>query len=252
MQIFSTASTRLNTAQLIIVLDGEVCLSAPANSIDWHLGEFYFSGSQSYDLEKISEDAKYLILTTQLDLQEITGEVDELTLALMDEDFFHGQKSSDYKVASAHYLIQRILQSHDIPSDDENSMIDQILTFMQDHLDEKLSVDLISTEFELSKMQLIRLFTKEGKQPVMSELRSMRLEKAGQMLETSEVSIQQIAAATGFADSASFSHFFKKNTGKSPRQLRDEQKWLIWLSLLTKRFYLAYGGSPNGWELKGF
>ena len=61
----------------------------------------------------------------------------------------------------------------------------------------------------------------------MTEVRSLRLNKASELLERSEISIQQIAASIGFADSASFSHFFKKNTGKSPRQIRDEQKWLI-------------------------
>jgi AraC-like DNA-binding protein len=227
MQIYSTDSSSLEPAQLLILLEGELCLSNPETSIRLDLGESYFSGTQNFQIECNDSVVKYLILSTELDSVDCNCEIDELTLALIDEDFFSQPKSESYKNAAANYILQRILPQQEIAVPRQDALIEKILQFIERNLDEKLSVELIGTEFELSKMQLIRLFAKEGKQPVMSEVRSLRLEKASQLLETSELTIQQIAASIGFADSASFSHFFKKNTGKSPRQLRDEQKWLI-------------------------
>lgn len=227
MQIYSTESQHLNPRQLLIVLEGKLRLSNIAKSMNLDLGLAYFSGSEEFSLEEMDEATKYLVLTSHLDLVEFTEEVDELSLALIHEDFFSHDKSADYKNASALYLTQRILQNKLTKPLDEKPLIELILDFIQNNLDEKLTIELIASEFELSKMQLMRLFAKEARQPVMSEVKSLRIEKASQLLETSELSIQLIAAAIGFADSASFSHFFKKNTGKSPRQLRDEQKWLI-------------------------
>ena len=229
MQIYSTDSSSLEPAHLLILLEGELCLSNSEKSISLDLGESYFAGAQSFQIESHKPQVKYLILSTKLDSVDSKLEIDELTLALIDEDFFSQAKSESYKNAAAQYILQRIMPQQGITPPKQGSLIDQILQYIEINLDEKLNVDLIASEFALSKMQLIRLFSKEGKQPIMSEVRSLRLEKASQLLEMSELTIQQIAAAIGFADSASFSHFFKKNMGKSPRQLRDEQKWLIWL-----------------------
>ncbi|WDE95540.1 AraC family transcriptional regulator [Lentisphaera profundi] len=228
MQTYSTDSHRLNPGQVLILLEGELTLSHPEKSHTMDIGEIFESGLQSFSIESHESQTKYLILTTCLDSLNFAHEADELSLALIDEDFFDQPKSELYKNASAQYLLQRIAQNDTIPSSGKpDSLIEQILQFIQNNLEEKLSVELITSEFKLSKMQIVRLFAKEGKQPIMTEVRSLRLSKASALLERSEISIQQIAASIGFADSASFSHFFKKNTGKSPRQIRDEQKWLI-------------------------
>lgn len=47
-----------------------------------------------------------------------------------------------------------------------------------------------------------------------------RLETAMTLLTNTERGVDEIAEATGFCDRFAFSHFFKRMTGRSPRDFR--------------------------------
>jgi transcriptional regulator GlxA family with amidase domain len=55
---------------------------------------------------------------------------------------------------------------------------------------------------------------------------SLRIEEAKQMLETSDVPIDDIAEEVGYADAAAFRKVFRRATGISPLQYRQKFRWV--------------------------
>ncbi len=51
-----------------------------------------------------------------------------------------------------------------------------------------------------------------------------RVERAGQLLQTTNLSIREICEACGFANTAYFYKMCKEHTGLSPAQLRQDAK----------------------------
>ena len=58
-------------------------------------------------------------------------------------------------------------------------------------------------------------------------LAEIRLDKAKALLAETETSITQIAHAVGYSTISGFSHFFKKHSGFSPKEFRENIQWLV-------------------------
>jgi transcriptional regulator GlxA family with amidase domain len=59
---------------------------------------------------------------------------------------------------------------------------------------------------------------------------SLRMEEAKQVLETSDVSIDDVAAEVGYSEPAAFRRIFKRATGISPLQYRQKFRWVAFRS----------------------
>ncbi len=92
--------------------------------------------------------------------------------------------------------------------------------FMRGHLHVKLRIQDICAHVGLSASGLHHAYRRAtGKSP-MAGLRAMRVEAARVLLLRSDMTLDQVAARTGFADAFHLSRVFKKVTGKSPRAFR--------------------------------
>ena len=76
----------------------------------------------------------------------------------------------------------------------------------------------------LSNSRYITLFSKEmGKSP--SEyILTLRLERARELLLTTDIEISSVGVASGYKDQYFFSKIFKKHTGMSPSEFRKNHK----------------------------
>lgn len=108
---------------------------------------------------------------------------------------------------------QRLPQSAD-------PVLEQMQGIMATHLEDPIGLDRIANELELSPKQLrLRCRKGLGQTPAQVYL-SMRLERAGQLIRDTELSVLDVARATGFAAPSSFTRSFKAHFGASPRELR--------------------------------
>lgn len=91
----------------------------------------------------------------------------------------------------------------------------QAKIFIDTNYADKIDVDNISDEAYFSKFHFIRLFkTIYGKTPH-QYLKSVRIEKAQQILKAN-ISITEACFSVGFDSVSSFSGLFKRMTGESP------------------------------------
>lgn len=106
-------------------------------------------------------------------------------------------------------------------STNKKYVVDQIVTYFEDHYNEKISLDHIAENMYLSPFYISRIFKSEiGDSPI-RYLINIRLEKAKELLENGwNGNIQEIAAEVGYDDAYHFSKLFKKKYGVPPSKMK--------------------------------
>lgn len=117
-------------------------------------------------------------------------------------------------------FIRQSLSSHNAFSDIPDNIV-QLKNYIDSHLDEALTLDKCNSITHLSTSQTIRSFRQIYGVPPYEYLNQQRIESAKVFLRGSLFSIQDIALKLGFSDQYYFSKYFKKRTGKSPKDYRN-------------------------------
>lgn len=100
-------------------------------------------------------------------------------------------------------------------------VVERIVTYFEEHYNEKISLDQIAENMYLSPFYISKIFKSEIGDTPIRYLINIRLEKAKALLESNNSgSIQEIAAMVGYDDAYHFSKLFKKHFGISPSQVR--------------------------------
>jgi AraC-like DNA-binding protein len=55
----------------------------------------------------------------------------------------------------------------------------------------------------------------------------MKAERAQELLRGTDLTVSQITAKLGINSLSTFSHFFQRHTGQSPREYRRNVRWLL-------------------------
>ena len=98
-----------------------------------------------------------------------------------------------------------------------NKAIDCIHLFIEDNT---FNSEKLAKELGLSDSQLYRKLKAISNTSTAIFIRNIRLEKAKELLQTSDLTISEIAYATGFNDPSWFSKTFKTTFGESPTEIR--------------------------------
>ena len=99
--------------------------------------------------------------------------------------------------------------------------IEKALHYIKDNYREKISVEDIATQVQLSSSHLFALFKKEfGVSPI-SFLNSYRMSIAAEQLQATKKPINQISSEVGVDDSIYFNKIFKKYYQISPTEYRN-------------------------------
>jgi AraC family transcriptional regulator len=96
----------------------------------------------------------------------------------------------------------------------------RVLAYIDESLDRDIRLQELATLTDLSIFHFARSFRESVGSTPHQYIVTMRLQKAKTLLMLPEWNIQQIASATGFADSGHLSKIFRKNTGVSPTAWR--------------------------------
>ncbi|WP_207492328.1 AraC family transcriptional regulator [Aridibaculum aurantiacum] len=116
---------------------------------------------------------------------------------------------------SKHYVIS--------PTDKTNP-VDRAILFMQEHINDNISLNELSLHFNYSPSRFSSLFKhKTGYAPI-DYFIQMKMQKACQELDFSDRSIKEIALTMGFDDPYYFSRRFSKVIGMSPTKYRSVKK----------------------------
>ena len=111
----------------------------------------------------------------------------------------------------------RHIWSNEIMNINKSSLASAIDLFIQNHLNEDLSVNVICQKFNLSRSALYELAKENFNVGITDYVQLCRISAAKKLLKNKkELSIVEISELIGIKDTSYFSRFFKKHTGFSP------------------------------------
>ena len=109
---------------------------------------------------------------------------------------------------------------HNESQDKETSIVSNIVQWINNHYSEDISLQCLSSEFHLSSAYISQLFKNKIGTNYFTYLSKIRLNKAKQLLLTSDLSISEIAEMVGYKDYRSFTRAYKSVMGKQPSSER--------------------------------
>jgi LacI family transcriptional regulator len=96
--------------------------------------------------------------------------------------------------------------------------------FIHDNAPRGIGVDDVVAAVGGSRRALELRFRKTLGRPVNAEIQRVKVERAKRLLTETDLSIERIAAASGFASSGYLIRLFKRDTGLAPSSYRREKK----------------------------
>lgn len=121
---------------------------------------------------------------------------------------FHAQANGARAVAEKEDLLGK------------RALIQQCIRYIEDHYPEEISLGSLADQAYLSPEYFSRIFKRLTSQTPIEFINTVRLDRARQLLATTEASITEIAFQTGFHDSNYFTRLFKKVVGQTPGEFR--------------------------------
>ncbi len=200
-----------------------VLQSAAAEEIPSFVDEYLLSLSQALGSQPFCQ---YLMLSVRFTATAfVTG------LGVSPEEFFSlldcleltGQNVTQGDLK--HYLTQVLFQAATLrdkaSSSQYGSLLGQAVEFIDSHFtDDSLSLNLVAREINISANYLSAVFSQEMGVTFTEYVTGKRMEKARELLRSTDKRSGEIAFAVGYRDPHYFSFLFKKTQGCTPRDYR--------------------------------
>lgn len=103
-----------------------------------------------------------------------------------------------------------------VQKEEASTLVSQVLTYINEHFSEELSLESIASKFYISKYHLSHAFSSEVGVSIYRYIILKRLTSACQMLSDGK-SAKEVCVGCGFSDYTSFFRAFKAEYGLSPR-----------------------------------
>lgn len=144
--------------------------------------------------------------------------------------FLHAQLAKGASSSRTKYqmllLLIQLLQEHHGDKLKLDRRVSAAKQFIDDNFSKKITTAELATVAHLSARQLNELFRTQVGMTPHQYLIDLRMQESWRLLEQSELNIQRIADAVGYASLSSFSDRFARHFGKSPSYFRRKSKGL--------------------------
>jgi AraC family transcriptional regulator of arabinose operon len=126
--------------------------------------------------------------------------------------------------SGAAWHLMSLLASERLVSDRGGVAIDQAVSYIREHAEDTIAISELATMARLSATHFAVQFKRRTGLPVLQYQSRVRMARARELLDTTELPIAAISAAIGYTDSFYFSRRFKNEHGESPAQYRKRHK----------------------------
>ncbi|HEV7783167.1 MAG TPA: helix-turn-helix domain-containing protein [Chitinophagaceae bacterium] len=101
-----------------------------------------------------------------------------------------------------------------------DEMVQQAQAYIESRVDEKISMEELSSKFAVGRRNFDRRFIKATGNTPVEYLQRVKIESAKKALETSRKTINEVMYEVGYSDVKAFREVFRKITGMSPVEYR--------------------------------
>lgn len=126
-----------------------------------------------------------------------------------------------------HKVMEQVMQiacPEDGHGNDDQTVVYAVHEYLLEHMAERISIEALSKQFLMNPTTLKKLFKQRYGDSLAAHVKRHRLEKAAQLLRTTDMSIAQIAVAVGYESQSRLSAAFKSFYGQLPRDYRRQRR----------------------------
>lgn len=105
-----------------------------------------------------------------------------------------------------------------------NSVIETAKKYIKNNYSRDISLEDVSRVVNISPYYFSKIFKEDTGENFIEYLTNIRIEKAKELLETTDYSMKEICAEIGYSDPNYFSRSFKKNVGVTPTEYKEGRK----------------------------
>lgn len=203
-------------------------------------GQFIFYGPNQFHTQKNNKPSpvSFLTLSFGLKLQQpqqllnhvhsTNREIDMLLKKIIEEKDLELEFKVDLLLSYLKILIIKVLRGEkkgeaglnkvlsSMHINTSDTVVDDVLTYMHNHIDQKISVDELARVVSLSPSYLSQTFKQVMGTSIMKYLNQYRLEQSKHYIKTTDLSLTQIADILGFGSLHYYSRQFKNAYDISP------------------------------------
>lgn len=107
---------------------------------------------------------------------------------------------------------------------EQNSFINRFDEFVENNMASEITVEILCKNLKINLMELYHLCDVFFKKTPAKRVKELRIKRASKLLSENQLTVAEIAYQTGFCDYNYFSKVFKKETGKTPTQIKKEEE----------------------------
>lgn len=149
-------------------------------------------------------------------------------VALLEEVVKHMERDTSpailFAASAAAWHFLAMLASGAGGGSQRSGVVERTRDYLQGHLAERASVADLAAMARLSPSHFATLFRQEVGLPVLQYQTQLRMSRARELLDTTDLPVAKIAAAVGYADAFYFSRQFRTVHGTTPLRYRSQSK----------------------------
>ncbi len=210
--------------QYLIVPQNTKHVYGASSNKPWSIFWMHFKGSTAHVLTDILKaDGNNFLGTVPYDEKRIhifENMYTTLETGYSDSNLFFVSILAQHYLASFcfPYLFTR-------PTPSEENEIDFSIRYMREHIDENITVEALAKNVYRSPSHFSTLFKKKTGFPPLEYFNHIKMQRACQLLEFTNLQIKELASKIGFQDPFYFSRVFTKTMGLSPVQYRKRKQF---------------------------
>ncbi|MBP1965880.1 helix-turn-helix domain-containing protein [Paenibacillus aceris] len=165
-----------------------------------------------------------MILDVRMRLKSLQHYQSTFSSELLHHDVHELSSVRELELWLKDYLQQAIQWAGQVYRESHNREILECQRFVYNHLHMKISLEDAAAHLHLHPSYLSRLFKKETGENFVEYVTRMKMEKAKELLEITDKTVEQIADMLGYENKNYFGKLFKAHTGTVPNVFRGQTK----------------------------
>lgn len=166
-------------------------------------------GAVEYLLKPVEEEE--LVRVIKQTLRQLDSDILELMMAHEESKKLH----ADRELQKAQGIGERSLM-----------VVHEIKGYIDVHYMDDISVESLADQFQISVSHFNRIFKQTFQTNCKEYVTTVRVEKAKEYLAGSVLTVSEVGSMVGYPDANYFTKVFRKKTGMTPKEYRNEQYFL--------------------------
>ncbi len=210
--VFRGVTYALSAGDAFLVFPEEEILYYPEESEPWAYRWVDFKGA----------DAKALIARTGFSKKcpVVRGMQGVEPLFHIYEEGVYGELAKERYAAKVYLLLTHFLKETKEPEEKRSYFEDAAEMIQNSYWKQELNVGQLANSLNVERSYLYRLFIEHTGISPQEYLTEVRMERACELLLTTELSVQAVAGSVGYKDALYFSRLFRKRKGITPSNYR--------------------------------